>query len=167
MQVDVIAPAGIYNNTATAAATQTFGDGTTAPVVPIDADASLTYNSSLAASKTFAPASVSSGGMSTVTIRLNNSGAQPISNIQVVDPLPAGMVLADPVEARSTCDGGPVFTGVAGDSSITMAGADLAGNGNCDMLFNVVATGTTDWICLLYTSPSPRDQRGSRMPSSA
>ena len=22
-------------------------------------------------------------------------------------------------------------------------------------------------ICLLYTSPSPRDQRGSRMPSSA
>ena len=24
-----------------------------------------------------------------------------------------------------------------------------------------------DWNCLLYTSPSPRDQRGSRMPSSA
>ena len=23
------------------------------------------------------------------------------------------------------------------------------------------------WPCLLYTSPSPRDQRGSRMPSSA
>ena len=23
------------------------------------------------------------------------------------------------------------------------------------------------WSCLLYTSPSPRDQRGSRMPSSA
>ena len=23
------------------------------------------------------------------------------------------------------------------------------------------------WICLLYTSPSPRDKRGSRMPSSA
>ena len=26
---------------------------------------------------------------------------------------------------------------------------------------------TTYYICLLYTSPSPRDQRGSRMPSSA
>ena len=25
----------------------------------------------------------------------------------------------------------------------------------------------TSWTCLLYTSPSPRDQRGSRMPSSA
>ena len=29
-------------------------------------------------------------------------------------------------------------------------------------------TGDGDsWRCLLYTSPSPRDQRGSRMPSSA
>ena len=27
--------------------------------------------------------------------------------------------------------------------------------------------GISSTICLLYTSPSPRDQRGSRMPSSA
>ena len=27
--------------------------------------------------------------------------------------------------------------------------------------------GVRDQLCLLYTSPSPRDQRGSRMPSSA
>ena len=26
---------------------------------------------------------------------------------------------------------------------------------------------TANNVCLLYTSPSPRDQRGSRMPSSA
>ena len=31
--------------------------------------------------------------------------------------------------------------------------------------YPVVATSNKD--CLLYTSPSPRDQRGSRMPSSA
>ena len=30
-----------------------------------------------------------------------------------------------------------------------------------------VAAGIYDETCLLYTSPSPRDQRGSRMPSSA
>ena len=29
------------------------------------------------------------------------------------------------------------------------------------------ATGALHGVCLLYTSPSPRDQRGSRMPSSA
>ena len=30
-----------------------------------------------------------------------------------------------------------------------------------------VAPAELNWRCLLYTSPSPRDQRGSRMPSSA
>ena len=30
-----------------------------------------------------------------------------------------------------------------------------------------VADLDADYVCLLYTSPSPRDQRGSRMPSSA
>ena len=32
---------------------------------------------------------------------------------------------------------------------------------------NWYSVGTSDFTCLLYTSPSPRDQRGSRMPSSA
>ena len=32
---------------------------------------------------------------------------------------------------------------------------------------NVVKTATWDKDCLLYTSPSPRDKRQSRMPSSA
>ena len=33
--------------------------------------------------------------------------------------------------------------------------------------FNAEAAELTKGFCLLYTSPSPRDQRGSRMPSSA
>ena len=32
---------------------------------------------------------------------------------------------------------------------------------------DALAPTVSDNICLLYTSPSPRDQRGSRMPSSA
>ena len=31
----------------------------------------------------------------------------------------------------------------------------------------VISEEEEDLFCLLYTSPSPRDQRGSRMPSSA
>ena len=31
----------------------------------------------------------------------------------------------------------------------------------------LAASGKASITCLLYTSPSPRDQRGSRMPSSA
>ena len=36
-----------------------------------------------------------------------------------------------------------------------------------DVDLNLVRAQETRRICLLYTSPSPRDQRGSRMPSSA
>ena len=36
----------------------------------------------------------------------------------------------------------------------------------CD--YFVICNGSSNTqVCLLYTSPSPRDQRGSRMPSSA
>ena len=34
-------------------------------------------------------------------------------------------------------------------------------------LFTEVPNAISFYLCLLYTSPSPRDQRGSRMPSSA
>ena len=34
-------------------------------------------------------------------------------------------------------------------------------------IIEAVEAGVPVVICLLYTSPSPRDQRGSRMPSSA
>ena len=48
----------------------------------------------------------------------------------------------------------------------------MAGNKTCDEVESVIISIDTDsgiqgWGCLLYTSPSPRDQRGSRMPSSA
>ena len=46
------------------------------------------------------------------------------------------------------------------DKVVTLI-AEAAGNGA-----ELVAFPET-FICLLYTSPSPRDQRGSRMPSSA
>ena len=40
-------------------------------------------------------------------------------------------------------------------------------NGRFAMLGLIAAVGAYLTTCLLYTSPSPRDQRGSRMPSSA
>ena len=41
------------------------------------------------------------------------------------------------------------------------------GNGGVDEDEHTVRARIETWDCLLYTSPSPRDQRGSRMPSSA
>ena len=36
-----------------------------------------------------------------------------------------------------------------------------------EVLDAIIKANEGDSTCLLYTSPSPRDQRGSRMPSSA
>ena len=50
--------------------------------------------------------------------------------------------------------------------------AELEAKGDYEASFALTSE-MADWLmrspeaCLLYTSPSPRDQRGSRMPSSA
>lgn len=145
VQVDVTAPAGVYNNTATVLANGTYADGTPYSSGELTDVEPITFNSSLSTAKSFTPTSVSEGGMSTVIVRLNNIGPLPITGISVTDPLPVGMVLANPVNASTTCAGSTSFTAVAGDGSINMSGADIAGNGSCDMLFDVVATGGADW----------------------
>ena len=66
---------------------------------------------------------------------------------------------------------------VDGDFDLLVHIEDTGGPSNLDTLcrqlerlYNVVSAekvGRRKRACLLYTSPSPRDQRGSRMPSSA
>ena len=57
-------------------------------------------------------------------------------------------------------------------SFIMLAGASLKLTGNEVALQSFIDLGLPSWFgtfigCLLYTSPSPRDKRQSRMPSSA
>lgn len=147
IDVDVVGPAGTYNNTATVTGgTQTYANGQTATISPVSSSANLTYNSTLSASKSFLPGIVSSGGRSTVTVHLANSGPTPLTHVSVQDPLPAGMVLASPVNAYTSCSGSPSFTGGTGASTITMTGATVNPNSGCDMLFDVTATGSADWV---------------------
>ena len=147
IQVDVVGPAGSYPNTATVAGTETYADGTTHSVGPVTSStATLTYTSALSATKGFNPATVSSGGKSTVTVRLFNSGAAALSGVAVTDPLPTGMAIATPPNAYTTCAGSTSITATAGASSATLSGASIAGSGNCDFVFDVVATGTSNWV---------------------
>ena len=147
VQVDVVGPAGVFNNTATASGTETYADGTTHLLAAVNSNtATLTYTGSLGASKTFSPTSVSSGGRATVLIRINNGGATLLNNVSVTDPLPAGMVVASPTNAYSTCSGSPTVSATAGGNSVSMSGATLAAGGNCDVLFDVVATGAANWV---------------------
>lgn len=146
LQIDVVGAAGTYNNIATVTGNETYANGSTHTVGPLDTNtATITYNSVLSASKSFAPSSVSSGGTSTVTVRLNNSGSVALTNIAVTDPLPGGMVLATPLNAYTTCAGSTTIAATAGGNSIGLSGAAIAGNGNCDLVFEVKATGSANW----------------------
>lgn len=151
LQVDVIAPAGVYTNMASVTGSQTYADGTIASNAgPVTANAGITFNSALCSasspcSKGFNPTSVSSGGKSTVTIRLVNSGALALTNVALTDPLPTGMVLANPANAYTTCSGSTSVTAVAGASTVSLAGATITGSSTCDLVFDVVATGSANW----------------------
>lgn len=145
LEVDVVGAAGTYTNTANAAATRLLANGTST-TVSTDATAPITFNSSLTASKSFSPAVISEGGRSTVRITLNNGGSVALTNVWLSDPLPAGMVVADPSNAYTTCAGSTEVTAVAGASQASLAGASIIGNGNCDFIFDVTATGPTNWV---------------------
>ena len=153
--VNVIGAAGTYVNTLPAAAlsgTQSFAAGGTATASsPGPVSASLTYTSALTAAKSFAPTTVSSGGLSTVSIRLGNVGTGTLNNVGVVDPLPSGMVIASPASAQTTCGGAPVITATPGASSLTLTGAVIPAGGQCNLLFNVIATGGGNWVNTIPT----------------
>lgn len=151
LYVDVVGPAGTYNNTATVSATQTYADGSTAAISGVASNtATVIYDPVLTATKAFNPTAVSSGGTSRVTVRLTNSSASAVTGVQVTDPLPNSggqtMVLADPPNLYSTCGGSKIFSGVAGGSSVSMSGAVVPANASCDLLFDVVATGSANWV---------------------
>nr|WP_315232597.1 SdrD B-like domain-containing protein [uncultured Albidiferax sp.] len=147
VQFDVVGPAGTFNNTATVTGTETYGNGLTHTLAPENSNtATLVYTSSLAASKSFSPTSVSSGGSSRVTVRLNNNGAVALTQVAATDPLPSGMLLAPVPNAYTTCAGSTAVTATPGASSISLTGASIAGGSSCDLVFDVVATGSANWV---------------------
>ncbi len=155
LKVNVIGPAGNYTNTLPAGAlsgTETYADGTTHTASsPGPVSASLTYASALTAAKLFSPTVVNSGGKSTVTVQLGNVGTGTLNNVSVIDPLPTGMVVATPANAYTTCGGGAVVSATAGAHTASMTGAVIPGNGQCNFLFDVTATGASNWTNTIPT----------------
>lgn len=151
LKVNVIGAAGNYTNVLPAGAveaTHTLADaGTETVSSPGPVQATLNYASALGATKRFSPDTIQQGGSSTVAIRLSNSGDGTLNSVSVTDPLPAGMVLADPPNAYTTCDGASSsITAVAGQSSASLTGAVIPANGQCEFLFDVTTNAPGDWV---------------------
>lgn len=146
---NVTAPAGTYVNELAAgvgSATQTLPDGSPDSVSNVaSTSASVVFQSALSGSKIFTPASIQEGGRSTVRMSLQNAQAGVLSGVRAHDVLPAGMVVADPPNAYSTCNGPIVIDVVAGSSQATLSGGVIPAYGSCDFLFDVTATGGAAW----------------------
>ncbi len=90
----------------------------------------LTVNSDerLSVSKNFNPPTVNPGGLSTLTITLQNTHSSAIINTTLTDPLPGsttnGVVVAPVPNASTTCAGG-IITAVPGSQVITMTGGTV------------------------------------------
>ncbi|MDZ7583771.1 MAG: IPTL-CTERM sorting domain-containing protein [Thiobacillus sp.] len=96
-------------------------------------------------SKSFSPASISAGGVSTLTITLSNSSVDTADTItSLTDNLPGGMVIAATPNASTTC--GSTVTAPAGGSTVTLTGGTIpvaslnpASTGTCAVSVNVTA----------------------------
>jgi uncharacterized repeat protein (TIGR01451 family) len=85
----------------------------------------------LAWDKTFSPNPIFTGDTTTLTFTIDNSAlVLPASNLDFTDVLPAGLLVASPANASTTCTGGTI-TAVSGSGVISYTGGELAGMFTC------------------------------------
>lgn len=145
VEVNVTAPAGVYPNTVNGSAVRTNGNGTTTTVSDDD-DATVTFTDSLAVQKSFLPTTAGPNGRSTAIIRFTSlDPLLPITNISVTDNLPANMLVADPSNAYTTCNGPTTVDANEGAATTSLSGAVLSPLAVCEFRFDVTVTGTADW----------------------
>ncbi len=89
--------------------------------------------------KEFAPDTIQVGGTSTLTFTIDNTdkGGSPVEDLAFTDTLPTGVVIANPTEASSTCDG--MGDATAGASSFTFGGGMVGTGVSCTVQFNVTS----------------------------
>jgi hypothetical protein len=137
------ATSGVYTNSAV---TLTSGLGS-AMSLPVD----LTVDYNLPGfSKSFAPSTVALGGRSTLTLTIDNTASEvDAPNLDFVDSLPVGMLVASPANASTTCGTAVIpatLTANPGSSSITLDANGggpfpaLASGASCEVVVDVRAT---------------------------
>ena len=94
----------------------------------------------LAFSKAFAPNVIAMNGVSTLTFTIDNTvNTISSSAIDFTDNLPAGMVVATPANASTTCTGG-TLTAVDASGVISYTGGTLAAGNICTVSVDVTAS---------------------------
>ncbi len=97
--------------------------------------------------KAFGASSLPATTATTLTFTLGNpaSNPLPLNGISFTDSLPAGMTVASPASAATTCSGA-TFTAVAGASTVSFSGGTIGSGGSCTATVNVtdITVGTAN-----------------------
>lgn len=128
------------------------------------ATATLTVRTAPGFSKSFAPSPVAAGGISQLTFSIDNSGESVAANgLGFVDPLPAGLRIASPANATTSCTGG-TLTAPAGGTQIDYSGGSVAAAAACSISVDIVGAQPGTWL----NTSSPLDSSlGTSPPASA
>ena len=124
------------NTTSTVSATESGPGGTATALITVVTPTAPVIT------KAFGAASIPLNGTTSLTFTIQNpNAATSLTGVAFTDTFPAGLVVAAPNGLTSTCGGGTV-TAVAGSGNVSLSGASLAGNANCTISVNVLATST-------------------------
>ena len=112
-------------------------------------------------SKSFFPTLIAPGGRSVLSVTITNFATFPLTNVQVIDPLPQSpaaqaITIANPPNGSTTCAGGTV-NAVASGTSFSLTGATVPASdgivpGVCT--FQVEVTGTASSGSIVNTIPA-------------
>jgi uncharacterized repeat protein (TIGR01451 family) len=141
VMVDVTASSGgSYFNSLAAGALQTSNGSNAAPAV-----ATLTVTSPANVTptlgKAFSPATIATGGVSTLTITLSNTNASVATlSSSLTDTLPTGVVIANPSNASTTCPGSGGVVATTGGSTVTLKTPNsIPASGSCTVTVDVTS----------------------------
>jgi uncharacterized repeat protein (TIGR01451 family) len=119
----------------------TTGDLTSSLGVSDPASATLTVNPPPVFRKSFVPDPIVVGGTSTLTFTIDNAASTAAATrLAFSDSLPAGVLIATPANAATTCTGG-TLDAPAGTPDLTYSGGTVAAGASCTLTVDV--TGTT------------------------
>ncbi|MCB0192556.1 MAG: hypothetical protein KDJ65_11485 [Anaerolineae bacterium] len=92
-------------------------------------------------SKVFTPSTIGPGSVSTLIFTITNGDATPITDLAFTDNLPAGVTIADPANASTTCTDG-IVTAPDGGGTITFSDASLGAFSGCTVSVDVTSSTT-------------------------
>ncbi|AKS43237.1 beta strand repeat-containing protein [Wenzhouxiangella marina] len=132
VEVDLVsAIPGVYTNT-TSTLTTSFGTNSSAQAtLTVIGDVPVFH-------KAFGAPMTPVGAPVNLIFTLDNSAnAAPASNATFTDPMPAGLVVANPANVSNTCGG--IFDAGPGNGTVTLSGGSVPASGSCTISVSVVS----------------------------